>query len=158
WTTPAGGGLHLITDFSFDSQGRTTQVLGPTHTISLGGVATSIRRANWNVYQDGTFQVWSGQGYAIGTSPNYTYTLINPVSISITDSSGKPTDSIKATRASTSGALQATDSFPQTSYVRWTTMQSADGFHMSSRRVYKLIPTSGSGSSGTNYDETDFGY
>ena len=43
WTTPAGGGLHLVTDYQFDAQGRTTQVLGPTHTIDLDGVATSIR-------------------------------------------------------------------------------------------------------------------
>jgi RHS repeat-associated protein len=36
-------------------------------------------------------------------------------------------------------------------------MQYADGFDLSSQRVYKLIPTSGSGVSGTNYNETDFG-
>jgi hypothetical protein len=46
----------------------------------------------------------------------------------------------------------------QSSYVRWTTMQYADGFDLSSQRVYKLIPASGTGTSGTNYDETDFGY
>src|SRR5262249_24926640 len=148
----------LISDFSFDNQGRTTQVLGPSHSIDLSGVATTIRRASWTVYQDGTFETWSGQGYATGTSPSYTYTLINPVSIQITDSGGKPTDSIQATRASTSGALSASDTFTQSSYVRWTTMQYSDGFKISSQRVYKLIPSSGSGSSGTNYDETDFGY
>jgi hypothetical protein len=158
WTTPAGGGLHLVTDYQFDSQGRTTQSLGPSHTISLNGVATTIRRAMWVVYQDGTHQTWSAGGYATGTSPSYAYTLINPVSIAVTDSSHKPTASIKATRANTSGALQPTDSFPQSSYVRWTTSQYADGFDLSSQRVYKLIPTSGTGVNSTNYDETNFGY
>src|SRR5437763_16675412 len=52
WGTPAGGGLHLVTDFLNDDEGRTTQVLGPTHTIDVGGVATAIRRATWTVYQD----------------------------------------------------------------------------------------------------------
>ncbi len=69
WTTPAGGGLHLITDFLFDDEGRITQVLGPTHTIDLGGVATAVRRATWTVYHDGTQQVWTAQGYATGTAP-----------------------------------------------------------------------------------------
>jgi RHS repeat-associated protein len=158
WTTPSGGGLHLVTDYQFDSRGRPTQSLGPSHTISLNGVATSIRRAMWMVYQDATFQTWSAGGYATGSAPTYGYTLINPVSIAVTDSSGKPTASIQATRANTAGALQATDSYPQSSYVRWTTMQYADGFDVSSQRVYKLIPASGTGSSGINYDETDYSF
>jgi hypothetical protein len=44
------------------------------------------------------------------------------------------------------------------SYVRWKTLQYADGFHLSSWQVYKLIPRSGTGASGTNYDEIDFDY
>src|SRR5262249_55753812 len=31
WTTPSGGGLHLITDYQFDALGRPTQSLGPWH-------------------------------------------------------------------------------------------------------------------------------
>jgi len=158
WTTPAGGGLNLVTDYQFDSLGRTTQVLGPSHTIDVGGVATTIRRATWTVYQDGTFQRWTGMGYATGTAPNYTYTLINPVSITIFDPAWQTLHTIQATRASTSGALQPTDIFPQSSYVRWATTQYANTYFVASQRVYKLIPVSGTGTSGTNYDESDFGY
>jgi RHS repeat-associated protein len=158
WTTPSGGGLHLVTDYQFDGQGRTTQSLGPSHTISLNGVATTIRRAMWTVYQDGLYQIWRAGGYATGTSPDYSYTLINPVLIQTTDSSHKQTASIQATRANTTGALLPTDSYPQSSYVRWTTVQYGDGFDRASQRVYKLIPASGTGVSGTNYDETDYGY
>ncbi|MBS0266027.1 MAG: RHS repeat-associated core domain-containing protein [Planctomycetes bacterium] len=196
WSTPAGGGLHLITDYSIDAQGRQTQSLGPWHTIDIGGVATSIRRANWTVYQDGTFQTWSGQGYATGvsssssassssssSSPNYSFTLINPVGITITDAQGRVTDQIQAVRyasgagsssssssssssascpatapVTTAGALSAFDSFPQCSYVRWTTTQYSDCCFVASQRVYKLIPATGTGVSGTNYDEMDFGY
>ena len=45
WVTPAGGGLHLISDYEFDDEGRTTQILGPSHFIDIGRVATTIRRA-----------------------------------------------------------------------------------------------------------------
>ena len=41
------------------------------------------------------------------------------------------------------GALQATDSFPQSSYVRWTTQQYVNGYYLASQRVYKIIPASG---------------
>ena len=58
---------------------------------------------------------------ATGTSPNYTYTLINPVSIAISDADGRPLQTIQAVRSYTNGPLLATDSFPQSSYVRWTT-------------------------------------
>ena len=198
WVTPAGGGLHLITDFLFDSQGRQTQSLGPWHTIDIDGVATPIRRANWTVYKDATFQTWQGQGYAVGQavpdssssssssssgSPqptNYNYFFMNPVSITITLPDGKVTDQIQAVRyaagtssssssASSSGspppapltspgALSSLDSFPQSSYVRWTTTQYTDCCLAASQRVYKLIPATGIGVSGTNYDETDYGY
>jgi RHS repeat-associated protein len=63
-----------------------------------------------------------------------------------------------ATRASTSGKLSPSDSFPQSSYVRWTTQQYTDCCKLISTRLYHNIPASGSGSSGTNYDQTDFGY
>ena len=158
WTTPAGGGLHLVTDYTIDSEGRTTQMLGPSHVIDLNGVATTVRTATWNVYQDSLFEVWTGRGYATGTSPNYTYTLINPVSIAISDADGRPLQTIQAVRSYTNGPLLATDSFPQSSYVRWTTMQYGSNNLLASQYVYHTIPASGQGSSGTNYDESDFGY
>ncbi len=65
WTTPSGGGLHLITDFQFDALGRRIQSFGPWHTVDLSGIATPIRRAGYTVYQDATFRTWQGQGYAV---------------------------------------------------------------------------------------------
>lgn len=158
WTTPAGGGLHLITDFEHDDEGRVTQTLGPSHSIDIAGTATTIRRATWTVYKDAAHEVWTGQGYATGTAPSYTYTLINPVSITKMDKDGRTTELIRATRASTSGKLLPTDSFAQSSYIRWTTMQYGSDNLLASQRVYHTIPTTGEGSSGTNYDQTNFGY
>ena len=158
WVTPSGGGLNLVTDFESDDQGRITQELGPSHVVDINGVATTIRRAMWTVYDDANHITRSGQGYATGTGPSYTYTLINPVQIRQADSSGKPIAEIQATRSSTAGKLLPTDTFPQSSYVRWTTYQYTDCCLLASQRVYRLIPASGAGVSGTNYDETIYGY
>lgn len=158
WQTTTGGGLHLVTDFEHDDQGRITQVLGPSHSVDLNGAATTVRRATWTVYKDADHQVWTAQGYATGSAPNYTYTLINPVSIVRRDENDLVLEQIQATRTSTSGKLQASDSFPQSSYVLWTTNQYTDCCLLSATRVYHTIPASGTGSPGTNYDETVFGY
>lgn len=160
WTTPGGGGLNLITDFEHDSRGRITQLLGPSHSIDIGGSATTIRRTTWVNYLESPADRITriGQGYATGTSPSYTYTLVNPVSIRITDPVGKMQQEIQATRASTSGKLLPSDTFAQSSYTRWRTIQYTDCCHEASQRVYHTIPSSGEGSSGTNYDQSTFGY
>lgn len=160
WVTPSGGGLNLITDYEHDDRGRITQSLGPVHTIDLDGIATEIRTATWMVYKSDSEenQTWLAQGYATGTVPDYTYTLINPVRISKTDKNGNSLESIQATRSSTSGKLLPTDSFAQSSYVSWTTNQYTECCLLESMRAYHKIPASGSGSSGTNYDQTNFGY
>ncbi len=160
WTTPGGGGLNLITDLEHDSRGRVTQVLGPSHTVDLGGSATTIRRATWINYLESPADRITriGQGYATGSSPSYTYTLVNPVSINIADPAGKVQQEIQATRASTSGKLLPSDTFAQTTYTRWKTIQYTDCCHEASQRVYHTIPSSGEGSEGTNYDQTTYGY
>jgi hypothetical protein len=158
WSTPTGGGLHLITDLEFDALGRTTQDLGPVHTLDIAGTATTARDANWTVYDDVNATTRVGRGYATGTAPAYSYTLINPVQITKFDKNGSVLEEIEATRASTSGRLVPSDTFAQSTYTRWTTHQYSDCCKLVSTRVYHAIPASGSGTSGTNYDQTDFGY
>ena len=158
WTTPTGGGLNLVTDYQSDLLGRTTQVLGPEHEIDLSGTATAVRRASWTVYDDLQFQQWSGSGYATGNSPSYSYTLINPVQLSQFDHAGRTIEQMAAVRSSTSGKLSPSDSFPQSSWVRWSTSHYNDESQLKHTRQYHLIPSSGEGSSGTNYEETKYGY
>lgn len=160
WTTPSGGGLNLIQDLEQDEQGRLVQALGPVHTIDINGTATEIRTANWFVYKNDSEenQTWHAKGYVTGTAPNYSYTLINPVNILKKDKNGNLIEKIQATRASISGKLLPTDSFAQSTYVSWTTNQYTECCLLESTRRYHTIPTSGSGSSGTNYDQTDYGY
>ncbi len=153
-TTQDSGGLGLVSNFQGDSRSRVTQSLGPAHNIN----GASVRSAVWTVYDDANHQVRSARGYATGTSPNYSYTLVNPVSIVKLDHGGRTLESIQATRASTSGKLLASDAFAQTSYVRWTTNQYNNIGQLDWTRVYHNIPTSGAGASGTNYAQTSFDY
>ncbi|HUY90331.1 MAG TPA: RHS repeat-associated core domain-containing protein [Pirellulales bacterium] len=151
-------GMALVSDFTLDNLGRTIQQLGPSHTVDLGGTATVVRTATWTVYDDVNQAVRSARGYATGTSPSYSYTLVNPVSIAIMDGDGNVTDQARATRASTSGPLLPSDTFAQSSYVRWTHNVYNDNDQPTTARVYFSIPTSGDGAKGTNYNEQDFGY
>jgi RHS repeat-associated protein len=160
-------GVNMTTDYSYDSQDRPTQTLGPSHTAVVSGTATSVRTVNWTVYIQTPMpasapwagdQTWKGQGYATGTGSSYTYNLINPVALTFLDKGGKLTDTITSKRTTGSGALAPGNTFAQTDYQSWTSRQYNDNNQQESTRVYFNIPPSGAGSSGTNYAETDYGY
>ena len=165
WSTPAGDGLHLVTDYSYDSLGRLVETLGPEHNAVVPSAevteAKAIRTANWTVYipaaDDASGdEVWSAQGFLnVSTSQ---YTLVNPVSITIQDAAGRTIESIQAVRTSTAGRLLSTDSFPQSSYVGWNTTQYRGDGLVASTRAYHTIPAEGSGTSSANYNETSYGY
>src|SRR5262249_54194198 len=146
------------TDYQVDGRGRMTQALGPSHSVDIGGAATTVRRARWLVYLDASQMQYDGAGYATGARPSYTYTLINPVQVIQRDHSGRVVDQISATRASTSGALTSSDTFLQSSWVRWSHFNFDNSGLLTFQREYYLIPASGSGSSGVNYNQADFGY
>jgi YD repeat-containing protein len=160
-------GVNVTSDFNYDSQGRLTQTLGPSHAVVLGGTSTTVRGATWNVYLQSTQPtsgVWdvdqtcTGQGYATGTGPSYSYTLINPVSINKMDKDGRSTDQITSVRSSGSGALSPTDVFNQSDWQSWNSAQYDTQHRSISSRVYFLIPSSGTGTVGTNYGQINYGY
>ncbi len=157
WSTVSSFGLHLTSDYEVDDLGRTTQVLGPVHNVDIAGTDTAVRTAGWTVYKDIDHEVWAGQGYGSGSGFS-TYTLVNPLSITKLDHAGRATDQIVATRASTSGKLTASDSFAQATWVRWSKSIYNDEGDLTASRVYHTIPSSGEGTSGTNYDAASFGY
>ncbi len=171
WTTPSGGGLHLVTDFEHDALGRTTQSLGPAHEVN----GQTVRTVSWMVYLDLEDETRSGQGYAVGTADEYHYTLVNPVSIQRVSPDGRTRDSIVAVRhcwtetacpceladageIESVGRLSASDCFPQSSWVRWSQTLASDQGQVTSGRTYHQIPTCGTGSVGVNYDQTLYGY
>ena len=95
------------------------------------------------------------------------------------DASGRVNEQIQAASTNTDGTLftilagYAADSrcgtdptfgtpplcgLPQSSSVRWTTIQYTDCCLAASQRVYHTIPSTGTGSAGTNFDQTGYGY
>ena len=126
----------------------------------------TVRTASWTVYQDADRETWSARAMPWSrpvprrrpATAEYDYTLVNPVSIQKRNAAGTRAESIQATRASTSGKLLASDTFAQSSYVRWTVSLSNTQGQQTATRVYHTIPASGDGSAGTNYDETTYGY
>ena len=160
WVTPAGGGLHLVTDYTIDNFGRSTQELGPTHNVSLASVNTPVRRATWNVFRDAAGEVRSAQGYITQTSSSVT-ALIEPITVRRTDDSRRATEIIVTRRATgVSGALTSTENVSdQTRWVRWTQWTYDNNSTTANReRVYFQIPTSGAGTSSNNYSETLWQY
>src|SRR5487761_133253 len=161
----AGGSEKWIEAVHFNDRADVDQYAYPSAVVSfddtqndLGGVATAVRIASWTVFDDVNMQIRTAQGYTTGTSPSYSYTLVNPVSITIMEGDGNVTGQIQAVRSSTSGPLLPTDSFPQSSWSRWTHNVFSDNDQQTATQVYFLIPASGSGSKGVNYNETDFGF
>jgi RHS repeat-associated protein len=155
WSTPTGGGKHLVTDFEYDSFDRLVQTLGPAHDCS----GTTVRTASWTVHKTADRETRSAQGYAVSDGQGgYICTLANPVQIEKRNATGTRSESISATRASSSGKLTASDTFAQSSYIRWSVNLSNDAGQLTATRAYHTIPTSGDGSSGTNYDESTFAY
>ena len=162
WSTPAGGGLHLLSDFQYDELGRVVQTLGPEHEID----GRTVRRAAWTVYKDLEHEVWTARGYqsepgnlGYGSyGPDDDFTLVNPVTIRKFGSAGRVLEEIQAVRGWTEGALSASDSFEQSDYVRWTTHRYDQHGRLVAVRAYHTIPSSGEGTAGANYDETTFGH
>jgi RHS repeat-associated protein len=161
-------GVNVTSNYTYDNLGRLIQTLGPSHTANpSGGSAASVRKADWVVYtqstqpSSGTWsgdQIWTGSGYTTGSGPSYTYNLVNPVSITIQDKDGRTTDQITSRRTTGSGALSPTNTFAQTDWQTWTSTQYDNQHTKISECVYFVIPSSGTGTVGTNYGQTHYGY
>ncbi len=166
WETIPGAGANLISDYMVDGLGRMVQSLGPIHEIDVNGTATTIREANWSVFEDAFHLATMGRGCQVVNQPVPSYQLVNPVLLTILDAGGKSRQEITAVSANTSGTLAEivangagiAATFPQSTYVRWTTYQFTDCCLLESKRVYHAIPVTGEGTSGANFNQTDYGY
>jgi len=159
WATVSAAGKHLVTEYTHDSQGRVTQTLGPRNSaINDANQPIEVRPVSWTVYDDANFTVKSASGFATMNGNNITsFTLVNPVSITIRNAEGNVLEQIRATRTSASGKLLANDTFVQSSYTAWT-KNIYQGGRLTATRQYHLIPASGDGVKNTNFLETTFGY
>ena len=156
WSRPSGlpAPLNLVTDYELDNRGRTIQALGPSQLID----GVSVRTADWTVFDDVDFTTTTARGFATGLAPNYAYNSLGPASIAITNASGQPTDTIQAAESSLSGRLSGTNTFPQSTWTRWTKNRYDNGGRLIATRAYYAIPAIGDGTAVSNYNETDYGY
>jgi len=159
WITASGAGKHLVSEFEYDFQGRMVQTLGPRNTaVNDSNQSITVRPASWMVYDDANFTVRSASGFATMNGNNIaSFTLANPVSITIRGATGEVLEQIRAARTSTSGKLQATDTFARVSFTAWSKNLYQSG-RLVATRQYHLIPANGDGAKNTNYLETTFGY
>ena len=158
WTLPASSGVNATTEYQHDALGRITQTLGPAHLADISGTMTNVRTATWTVYLDAVHETRTAQGYATETSPGVwtTFAIVGPISITKTDRDGRTTDQIQTTYSGTVANL-ATATISQSDYTAWTTNQYSKT-RLVSTRVYDDIPSSGTGTSGVNYEQTSYGY
>jgi hypothetical protein len=150
---PSSPGINVITDYSYDEQGRPSQTLEPSHTAVVGGSAVTVRAATWYVYAQTPKPVsgtWgfdenrTGQGFT-ASSGN---TLVDPVSITRMDKNGNTVDQITSKRTTGSGRLLPTDTFAQTDWKSWSSTHYDKQGRTISTRVYHDIPSSGEGGGG----------
>jgi RHS repeat-associated protein len=189
---PRFGGCHLFLTFSsplFLTDDRLAQMLGAAHMAQTAQGDIEVRTASWTVYDNADHAVTFAQGYAmLDTSDNQwdLFTLVNPVSVTLSNPNGQVTSQVQATVDTASGVIgwtaNAADNevylgslspltllapttcsgnsigLPtQSSYVSWTTYEYSHE-QLVSTRVYYAIPESGTGTAAANYNETDYGY
>lgn len=153
--------LKLTTDYEVDPLGRTVRMLGPEHTVSLDGMATLIRRAQWTQYLDSDDEVRTIQGFV--KTDGGSEVTVNPVQIQrsfavdLEVTGGRMAEAIAAVYSG-SGVPPETTVFAQSDYVRWSTQHFSRENEQTHSRLYHLIPASDLGSNGTNYAQTGYAY
>jgi len=169
WTTPADGGLHLITTYEVDDRGRTTKVTDPNGNVSYvvykdvpddvetgNGTATILREvrtyAGWSSGQTtGPISVWREVVFdESGTSntSHYTESLTIDVTPAV-DGGGNPTGAETFQTADIESLSRSyLNEGGQTTHD--------DAYYSLSGMTYSLDPDVGSSSS--NYLRTKYSY
>jgi RHS repeat-associated protein len=155
--TESGNGLHLVTTYTYDAQGR------PDTTTLPDG---RITKMYYSKLADGRLVTISIPRMATGGSTTY----YGPVSYSISNFAGKSeaggTVAISSSGITTalSSWIDETDADPITALdvgtlaSLSTSLYDESGSRTTESRSYHTIPGSGAGSSGTNYDATVISY
>ncbi|MBL9176975.1 MAG: hypothetical protein JNM65_02865 [Verrucomicrobiaceae bacterium] len=161
WTTPVGGGYHLISDFECDTQGRNLQELGPLHSCDMDGTVKLVRSAVFRVYLDKRRQTWVSQGYAVGDG----YRTLGPVTITQRDLRNQITDVIQSSNPG-GDKIDGGDRFPQSNWTKWTRSLYSKQSLLLATCAYHTIPSSDRevdqnpvlGFKDEHYLETGYGY
>jgi RHS repeat-associated protein len=151
-----GSELHLTTTYAYDAQGRPS-----TTTLPDGRVTMMF----YTRLKDGRMVTLSIPKFVAG-SPD---TVYGPVSYTVTNLAGKAeftstislstsTTALSSWVSTTSGGDPIASLSVGTITRLHTSVYSSDGHKLLESRPYSVVPGSGTGSEGTHYDTTLFGY
>jgi RHS repeat-associated protein len=161
------GKLNLTTDYVLDDRGRKTLEQGPAHTIDISGAATSIRSAAWTYYKDREGKTISFRGYqTLAVTP--LSQIVGPVTVTepnIEPPSGysgwRQSSQYDAVYTGTSGIPSPSDTYAQSSWVRWKIGLADKSGEIKEEWSYFDIPTGSGvvyGAQSTNYGKKLFAY
>ncbi|HEX8339471.1 MAG TPA: hypothetical protein VF624_01050, partial [Tepidisphaeraceae bacterium] len=150
WTTPTGGGLHLITTMLVDDKGRTTKLVDPNGNV------------NYTVYNDVSHEVRTYRGWNATTG-----TTTGPIEVRREDRSRGYGE--RFTMSATPAVSGSSGSYVPTGGESIGNLQSLtrDVLNASGQVVYRDVYTSGGlsystnvtiGTAGTDYLRTELGY
>ncbi|HDZ20075.1 hypothetical protein LCGC14_0204520 [marine sediment metagenome] len=178
WSTEFYGGLHLETDYSYDSIGRGTEILGPRHRIDdpdSPQTAMAARTATWMVFKendaDELDERWTATGWQDQAGPTWE-SVVGAITVEKLSKLDRAMQTIVVTQdawddnssgsADPNSKLDEYDTIDTTTdnadYRNWQVVSiNYDGL-VESTLSYHTIPNSGSGSLGTNYYKTEYEY
>jgi len=172
WGTLPGFGLHLVTDYESDAQGRITLEMGPWHEVQLDQQdtqATAIRTVQYAVYDDVAQEVRQATGWMRGSGASLQFNTLGGVRLTCMDAGGNVVDQITSARECSCGPLTAQEPLPQCRWSRWTHQITDAWGRLEAKREYFAIPCSAAcqsqgvsgameGEAGINYNETLYFY
>lgn len=172
WATPTGFGLNLVTDYVVDLLGRRLRALRPWIEIdpaTIGETEASVlnvRPVDYVLYRDALHREWRASGFMkLGENAVELYSVIGPVSWTLFDADGSHIVDQIQTKPSVGGAPEDPDSLDDygglPSRSQWTSWShsSRDAWgKLVEARVYYVIPASGDGIEGENFNATQYAY
>jgi len=155
--TESGTGDRVVTTYAYDAQGR------PDTTTHADGLITKMY---YGKIKDGRMvTIACPRMTASGTTTYYgpmSYTVSNLAGQA--EFTGTVAISLSGITTALTGWIDETDADPITALdigtlARMSTsVYTSDGHRLEESRAYHVIPASGTGTSGTNYDSTLYGY
>jgi RHS repeat-associated protein len=174
WATDTGFGLHLITNYTYNTEGELIETLGPWHYVDTDddGVVERVRSASYMVYVDADpvslNERWTARGYVTASDAE----LVGPITVeelckldrainTFTVPASAHTDhASQTTLALGKGKLDEADTVAtaRTNWLAWTKVNFNYDAQLEWRRVYNSIPESGDGTAGSDYVQTTYAY
>ncbi|MBB5036796.1 RHS repeat domain-containing protein [Prosthecobacter dejongeii] len=170
WVTKSGFGAHLTSDYVRDVFGRPLRALQPVieidpATIGMNGEAALwVRPVSYSLYRDVTRQLWQAKGWCSNEGAAASWHITGPVTLFQLDASERSLREVDATPDCFCGPL-GPDTFgksgewpSQNQWTKWKEDIRDPWGRIQETRVYHVIPSTGEGLEGANYNAQRFQY